>query len=202
MHPDDPFRIALAIMLCVTAGIGGYRRFMANSGEAISHQAEGYAFFVLLRLAGLATFVSTLAYLLFPASVAWASVPLPTWLRWCGAVTGALGVMLMYWTLASLGKNLTDTVVTRARATLVTSGPYRWVQHPFYVTAALLMASASLLAANWLIAATSLSALALLAIRTPKEEQRLADRFGNDYRIYAAQTGRFLPRIGPSRSRD
>jgi protein-S-isoprenylcysteine O-methyltransferase Ste14 len=202
MATDDPFRIALAIMLFLTAGIGGYRRFMARSGEKISHRAEGYAFFVLLRLAGLATFVSTAAYLLSPASVAWASVPLPTWLRWCGAVTGTLGVMLMYWTLASLGKNLTDTVVTRASATLVTGGPYRWVQHPFYVTAALLMASASLLAANWLIAATSLLALALLAIRTPNEEQRLADRFGNDYRIYAAQTGRFLPRIGPSRSRE
>jgi len=30
-----------------------------------------------------------------------------------------------------LGKNLTDTVVTRKEHTLVTSGPYRWVRHPF-----------------------------------------------------------------------
>jgi protein-S-isoprenylcysteine O-methyltransferase Ste14 len=36
----------------------------------------------------------------------------------------------------------------------------------------------------------------LLALRTPKEEQRLIDRFGDDYRQYMAQTGRFLPKLG------
>ena len=60
----------------------------------------------------------------------------------------------MYWTLSSLGTNLTDTVVTRAEATLVTHGPYRWVRHPYYVTAALLMGSVTLLTANWLIGAS------------------------------------------------
>jgi protein-S-isoprenylcysteine O-methyltransferase Ste14 len=45
--------------------------------------------------------------------------------RWFGVMweSGCSG--LMYWTLSSLGKNLTDTVVTRAEATLVTHGPYR-----------------------------------------------------------------------------
>ncbi len=40
-------------------------------------------------------------------------------------------------TLRSLGKNLTDTVVTRRAHTLVTSAPYRWVRHPFYDALAL-----------------------------------------------------------------
>ena len=101
----------------------------------------------------------------------------------------------MYWTLSSLGKNLTDTVVTRKAATLVTNGPYRWVRHPFYVTAALLMFSVTILTANWLIGASSMLVLALLAIRTPKEEQILIDTFGDDYRQYMARTGRFVPRI-------
>jgi protein-S-isoprenylcysteine O-methyltransferase Ste14 len=101
----------------------------------------------------------------------------------------------MYWTLASLGKNLTDTVVTRAEATLVTHGPYRYVRHPFYATAALLMASVTMLSANWLIGASSIIVLALLAIRTPKEEQMLIDKFGDDYRRYMRMTGRFFPRI-------
>ncbi len=101
----------------------------------------------------------------------------------------------MYWTLSSLGKNLTDTVVTRANAVLVTHGPYRWVRHPFYVTAALLMASVTLLTANWLIGLTSLVVLALLAIRTPKEEAMLIQRFGQQYREYMERTGRFIPRV-------
>ena len=90
--------------------------------------------------------------------------PLPNWLRWFGVASGALCSLLMYWTLSSLGRNLTDTVVTRAEATLVTHGPYRWVRHPFYVTAALLMASVTLLTASWLIGLCSLIILALQMI--------------------------------------
>lgn len=101
----------------------------------------------------------------------------------------------MYWTLNSLGRNLTDTVGTRAEATLVTHGPYRCVRHPFYVITALLMASVTVLAANWLIGASSLLVMGLLAIRTPKEEQMLIERFGQQYRDYVEKTGRFVPRI-------
>ena len=100
----------------------------------------------------------------------------------------------MYWTLSSLGRNLTDTVVTRAQATLVTHGPYRWVRHPFYVTAALLLGSVTVLAANGLIGGAGLLVLALLAVRTPTEERRLIERFGQPYQEYMARTGRFIPR--------
>ena len=102
----------------------------------------------------------------------------------------------MWWTLRSLGKNLTDTVVTRADATLVTDGPYHLVRHPFYVTVALLMLAMTLLSANGWIGASGLAVMALLVVRTSKEEQMLIARFGDDYRSYMARTGRFLPRIG------
>jgi protein-S-isoprenylcysteine O-methyltransferase Ste14 len=63
------------------------------------------------------------------------------------------------------------------------------------VVAALLMASVTLLTANWSIGVTSLLVMLLLAVRTPKEEQMLAERFGDEYRAYMATTGRFVPRI-------
>ena len=122
-------------------------------------------------------------------------VSVATWFRWLGIVIGMLCSFLMYWTLNSLGKNLTDTVVTRTEVTLVTHGPYRWVRHPFYVTTALLMASVTVLAANLLIGAGSLLVLGLLAVRTPKEERMLIERFGQQYRDYMAKTGRFFPRF-------
>ena len=75
----------------------------------------------------------------------------------------------------------------------MTHGPYRWVRHPFYVTAALLMVSVTLLTANWLIGLTSLIVLSFLAVRTPKEEQMLIERFGQQYHDYMARTGRFTP---------
>lgn len=195
MTSETPFRIALAAVMVLAMSVTVYHRLQAaSSGEKISHREEGLIFAAVLRLAGLCLWISVFAYLFFPASVEWAAIPLPVWLRWSAVALGALCSLLMYWTLSSLGKNLTDTVVTRAEATLVTHGPYRWVRHPFYVTAALLMLWATLLTANGAIGASSAAVLALLAIRTPKEEQMLVERFGDAYRQYMATTGRFFPR--------
>ena len=196
MPNETPFRISLLVVIILAMSIGAYHRLQAaSSGEKISHKEEGYAFAIVLRLAGVFLWISTFGYLVLPAGFQWASLPLPIWLRWLGVAAGIFCTLLFYWTLSSLGKNLTDTVVTRAAATLVTHGPYRWVRHPFYVTAALLMASVTLLSANWFIGVSSLLVLSLLAIRTPKEEQMLIAKFGDEYRDYMAKTGRFIPRM-------
>ena len=196
MRDESLFRLALLIVFLITMAIGiPHRIKAAASGERISHKEEGYLFAVTLRVAGLLLWISTLAYLLFPTSISWAAIPIPSWLRWFGVISAVLSTTLFYWTLSSLGKNLTDTVVTRKYAVLVTHGPYRWVRHPFYVCAALLMASATTLTANWLIGLGSLLVLTLLAIRTPKEEQMLIQRFGDDYRRYMETTGKFIPRL-------
>jgi protein-S-isoprenylcysteine O-methyltransferase Ste14 len=57
------------------------------------------------------------------------------------------------------------------------------------------MASVTLLTANWLIGLSSIAILGMLAMRTPKEEQALIDRFGQDYIDYMKVTGRFFPRF-------
>jgi protein-S-isoprenylcysteine O-methyltransferase Ste14 len=77
---------------------------------------------------------------------------------------------LLVWTFRCLGKNLTDTVVTRHTHTLVIHGPYRWVRHPFYDSAALLMVAVSLIAANWFLFVTGVVVVFLLIIRTRTEE--------------------------------
>lgn len=136
MPSENPFRISLVIVIVLTMAVTVYHRLQAaKSSEKISRRYEGYLFATVLRLAGLVLWISTFGYLYFPAYFQWAAMPLPEWLRWIGVGNGAFCSLLMYWTLSSLGKNLTDTVVTRSEATLVTSGPYRWVRHPFYVTA-------------------------------------------------------------------
>ena len=196
MSTETYFRTALGLVILLTTFVTGFHRFKAaQSGEQISRKDEGMLFAIALRLAGLILFVVTIAYLVAPTSVQWAMITIPHPLRWIGAVTGLVSSVLMYWTLSSLGKNLTDTVATRAIATLVTDGPYRWVRHPFYSTTALVMVSVILLTANWLIGLGCIVVLAMLAIRTPKEEQALVERFRQPYLDYMDRTGRFIPRI-------
>lgn len=197
MDPETPFRIATTAIFGLSIAVAGYHRVRAaRSREAISRRAEGMALFLAIRGCGVLLMLVTVAYLVRPASMQWASWPLPDWLRWCGVLIGVPTIWLLYSTLSTLGGNLTDTVVTRANHTLVTTGPYRWVRHPYYVVLLLLVFATFLLTANWLIGAVGLSVFWLLAVRTHIEEQKLIERFGEEYRRYMARTGRFLPRLG------
>jgi protein-S-isoprenylcysteine O-methyltransferase Ste14 len=152
-----------------------------------------------LRPVGIACWGGLGAYLLNPAWMAWSSMPLPEWLRMAGMGLFVVGAALLVWTLRSLGPNLTDTVVTRKAHALVTSGPYRWVRHPFYDSAALLVLASALAAANWFVLLTGAIAFVLLAVRTGIEERNLLARFGENYRAYRDATGRFLPRLSTAR---
>ena len=167
----------------------------SRTGEKLDRRQEGIFILVALRLAGLAGMAGLIAYLIDPACMAWAAVPLPVWLRWTGVGLALIAGSLLVWMFRTLGRNLTDTVVTRKQHTLVTNGPYRWVRHPLYSSAALAIIGNSLIAANWFIFVAGCLVLLMLVIRTRKEEQNLIAKFGDDYRNYMQRTGRFVPRL-------
>lgn len=192
---DQTFRIALIALAFLILPLVGFHRLKAATGEKLDRWQEGVFILFTLRLFGAATGFGILAYLINPDRMAWSSISLPEWLRWTGVVLGVIAGGLWIWTLPNLGKNLTDTVVTRQAHTLVSSGPYRWVRHPFYDAAVLYLAANALAAANWFVMLTSAVVVALLVIRTRTEEQQLVLRFGDAYRAYIGRTGRFLPRI-------
>jgi protein-S-isoprenylcysteine O-methyltransferase Ste14 len=145
---------------------------------------------------GAAFWLASIAWMIEPRWISWGSVSVPVWMRWIGVGLLAMGCALLLWTFRSLGTNLTDTVVTRRTHTLVLHGPYRWIRHPFYDSAALLMTAVSLMAANWFLLLTGATGFGLLVLRTRIEEDNLVARFGDSYRRYMTQTGRFFPRTG------
>jgi protein-S-isoprenylcysteine O-methyltransferase Ste14 len=141
--------------------------------------------------------LSVLAWMINPSWMAWSSDPLPISLRWSGVAALLTGAALLIWTFRTLGTNLTDTVVTRQSHTLVVNGPYRWIRHPLYSSAALLIVAISLAAANWFFFVTGVAVLSILIVRTRTEEQHLVARFGDSYERYMKRTGRFVPRLTP-----
>ena len=102
---------------------------------------------------------------------------------------------MLIWTFRSLGTNITDTVVTRRQHTLVTTGPYQFVWHPFYVASGFAFTANALATANWFLALMGGLSMALLVLRTPIEEAHLVLRFGDAYAHYMQRTGRFFPRM-------
>ena len=197
MNDDDTFRTVLLVGMIVFMPIAIYRRLRSQaSGEKLDRRQEGLFVLLTLRPLGLVTMAAIIAFLINPSWMAWSSVPLPVSLRWAGAVIGATAGVLLTWTLSHLRENLTDTVVTRQRHSLITSGPYALVRHPFYASSALAIVANALVTANWFIFITGCLVFALLVVRCRKEEENLIARFGEEYRAYARRTGRFLPRPG------
>ena len=196
MTDQTLFRILVGVLFVAAITISGFfRRRAASSGERISRREEGWLIMVPLRLLGLSGWAVLIAYVINPAWVAWSSAPVPVWARWSGVALALSFLPLVYWVFSSLGRNVTDTVVTRREHTLVTSGPYRWVRHPLYTIAGIFFMGLSLAAANWLMALLMSAGIVMLALRTPSEEERLIVRFGNDYREYMGRTGRYIPRL-------
>ena len=200
MNDDQTFRAVLIVAVLVVLPIGVYYRLKSQSTrEKLDRRQEGLFILATLRPIGVAFWLGLIAWMIDPRWMAWSAASVPVWLRWAGvgviAVTGAL----LAWTFRSLGKNLTDTVVTRQEHTLVLHGPYRWIRHPFYDSVALLTVAISLIAANWFLLVTGVVLICLLVIRTRTEEANLVARFGDSYRTYMERTGRFLPGIGANR---
>lgn len=195
MNDENTFRLILLAGFVLLMPIGIWHRLKSRTGEKLDRRKEGIFILVALRLIGVTGMIGLIAYLINPARMVWAAVTLPAWLRWTGVGFGLIAGLLLVWMFRALGKNLTDTVVTRKEHTLVTTGPYRWVRHPFYTSAALLVPASSLATANWFFFVMGCVMFLLLVIRTRKEEENLIARFGDDYRNYMRRTGRFLPRM-------
>ena len=190
------FQITALILLLSGFSVSIYFRRKANqTGEEIDVKEEGGLILNLRRIFGLLLWFSAFAYLINPAWMAWSQLPLPYWLRWVGAGIMLVCVPLIYWVFSSLGMNVTPTVVTRREHSLVTQGPYRWVRHPLYTVGFLMFVGLSLLGANWFILAMLVLGIIPISKRTPLEEARLIERFGDEYQVYMQHTGRYLPKI-------
>jgi protein-S-isoprenylcysteine O-methyltransferase Ste14 len=195
--PDSPFRLIALVVLLGTLGTSAHFRYRARmTGGHIPRRAEGIRFAALRALVALPLFLGPLLYVANPNWMRWSSLELPAWLRWSGVVLGLLTIPGAQWVFRSIGRNVSETVLTKERHELVTAGPYRWIRHPLYAVGILLFVSIGLIAANWFI--LGLAALAALFIRflvIPIEEHELSQKFGDHYGQYIARTGRLFPRV-------
>ena len=195
---ENIFRVFAALILFTAVGISSYFRRKADreSGEKISRNVDGSIMMTLIKIGGLLLWLSPMVYLINPGWMAWSKIGLPEWIRWLGAGIGMFCVFGIYWLFSSIGTGITPTSATRKQHVLVTSGPYRWVRHPLYTVGSSMFVALGMMADNWFIAGLGILTFILMAIRTPKEEANLIEKFGDEYREYMKRTGRFFPKFG------
>lgn len=87
--------------------------------------------------------------------------------------------------------------------TLITTGPFAVVRHPFYVAYSLAWLAAPVATHGPFIGVLALIAIALYVIAARREEKLLESRFGEAYRTYKRGTGMMMPsllrRVRPQR---
>ena len=194
---ENIFRVLAALILFSGIGISSYFRRKADrdTGEKISRRVDGSAMMNLIRIGGLMLWLSPLVYLINPAWMNWSKIGLPESVRWLGVGFGILCVLGIYWLFSSIGSGISPTSATRQEHQLVTSGPYRWIRHPLYTVGSSLFIAFGMMSDNWFIALLGILAFIGMAIRTPKEEANLIEKFGDEYRDYMKRTGRFFPKL-------
>ncbi len=188
-----PYRYLLLAGMALSALTGLPHRLRSATNEKLDRTQEGWSMMLGLRLAALLAIVATVVYVAAPATMEWSRIFLPAWARYLGAGLLFGGAAFMAWTMAALGRNLTDTVVTRRDHQLVTTGPYAWMRHPFYFAYLLQWLGAALLASNAAIALLHCVVWTLLLIRARTEDAMLSNRFGQQYQQYRKRVGVFWP---------
>jgi len=192
---------ALAVFIAAL-GISAWRRWLARRQMgSIPRGLEPPLLIAGRVFVAVPLFGGVVAYVANPGWMAWASVSVPFWVRWLGVALGVLTVPTIHWVLATLGANVSETILTKEHQTLVTAGPYRWVRHPLYSAGVALFLSIGLIAANWFIVLwATIAVMAVRLLVVPREEAQLVLKFGNDYRLYQSQTGSMMPPLRGNRN--
>jgi protein-S-isoprenylcysteine O-methyltransferase Ste14 len=111
-----------------------------------------------------------------------------------GVLVGVVGLILLLASTIALGRNLTPSPHPKDNATLVQSGPYRFVRHPIYSGLILVAFAWSLIVGGSLTALYSLALAALLDTKCRYEERWLTAKFP-DYRDYQKRVRKLIPFI-------
>jgi protein-S-isoprenylcysteine O-methyltransferase Ste14 len=197
MADEQLFRWPFVVVFAGMISISIYFRSRARrSGENIARAREGSLVLLARMLCATPLYLPFVAYGLKPDCMKWAAMPVPPWMRWLGAAVGLAALLPLFWLFTSIGSNISETVLTKEKHQLVTRGPFRWVRHPLYSVASIILVSMSILAANWfMLAMACLALVGIAAFVIPREEAELVRKFGPEYREYMERTGRLVPRL-------
>ncbi|MDP2586354.1 MAG: isoprenylcysteine carboxylmethyltransferase family protein [Candidatus Komeilibacteria bacterium] len=127
----------------------------------------------------------------WPEVPLWLKLDLPMAIKTTGLILALSALALRQWAYSELKENWSHLIACPDK--LILSGPYRFVRHPIY-SSYLLMAIAGVLATGSVtLLLLGVIFFALDNLRAREEEKILSDKFGDQYRLYALNTGRYFP---------
>ena len=193
------FKLAfgVAFVIAAIAASRAARSATRVHGESLNQLVHEVPVLVAVRGAlGLLFYSALVAWLVWPRSLSWMYLPIPSALRWLAVGLLVPVLALLTASLRALGTNYRGGVGLYGNHTLVSGGPYRRIRHPIYLAFISIMVLVLVLSANWVLGVSGLLLVTSIAVvRIPIEERELHERFGAEWETYRARTGAILPRI-------
>jgi len=190
----EKFEILYLIGFAVATVIRSYYGLQFKRKEIIHSQKETAVVFVGVALWSVVLILPFIT--IFSDVLEMADYQIITSLRVVGAFIFIGGLWVLWKSHIDLASNFSPSLFIRNNHTLITSGIYRKIRHPMYLSFFMWAIGQALLIANWLAGPWGLLAVVLIYLfRVEHEEQQLLDQFGSEYEQYQDKTGRLLPKL-------
>jgi protein-S-isoprenylcysteine O-methyltransferase Ste14 len=113
--------------------------------------------------------------------------------RWLGLFLYGLGLALMSWSRAALGRMYSGEVTIQKSHRLIKTGLYRYIRHPIYLGMLSSALGLSFLFRSWIGLVAMIPIVVGLLFRIKDEEEVLRKEFGREWETYCKQSWRFIP---------
>lgn len=100
------------------------------------------------------------------------------------------------WSTKTLGDNFSQEIAIKKDHHLVTSGPFKFIRHPQYLSQFLMDLGGAAATLSFILAPLALIQIPFLFMRAFMEDKLLEKHFGGNFRSYKKKTGMILPFIG------
>ena len=121
---------------------------------------------------------------------------LPNWVFYIGIIFILLGILLRQWSIYVLGRFFSGVVATQKNQKLIENGPYKFVRHPSYTGALLILIGIGLSVKSWGAVITIIFIFTIAyGYRIYIEEKAMISQFGEEYIQYKKKTKRIVPYI-------
>ena len=126
----------------------------------------------------------------------WTMYSFPIWFNLLLFSFCVFGLFIRIWALIQLGKSFTYDVKRPQSGILITTGPYKFIRHPSYLSICILGSLPGLMLGSIIGFVGMLSTtLTLVVMRITTEEDLLEKEFGRQFMAYRRNTYRLLPFI-------
>ena len=182
------FQIVLTIWILSEIIGGTLIPFIRRGGAVLNRKDRGSGLLIFLIM-----FISIIIAIYFAGA---GIAMLPSWFFYPGIILMILGIIFRQWSIAVLGRFFSGTVGTQKGQKVVEDGPYKFIRHPSYTGAFLILIGIGFALQSWGAVITLIFLFSLAyGYRIYVEEKVLISQLGEPYIEYKKRTKRLIPYI-------